>query len=76
MYSTIYFFIKHCLHFRWPGASLIMIRGHKHLQECAYIGDDSSEELEEILRANGGKLDNATIQKLIADQPTNRPGEN
>lgn len=26
-----------------------MIRGHRHLQECAYIGDDSSEELEELL---------------------------
>ncbi|KAF2879332.1 hypothetical protein ILUMI_26843 [Ignelater luminosus] len=34
---------------RWPGASLIVIRGHKHLHECAYIGDDSSEELEELL---------------------------
>lgn len=28
---------------------MILIRGHKHLQECAYIGDDSSEELEELL---------------------------
>lgn len=35
--------------YRWPGASLIVIRGHKHLHECAYIGDDSSEELEELL---------------------------
>ena len=26
-----------------------MIRGHKHLHECAFIGDDSSEELEELL---------------------------
>lgn len=34
---------------RWPGASLTMIRGHKHLHECAFIGDDSSEELEELL---------------------------
>jgi peptidyl-prolyl cis-trans isomerase SDCCAG10 len=25
-----------------------VIRGHKHLHQCAYIGDDSSEELEEI----------------------------
>lgn len=33
---------------RWPGASLIVIRGHKHLHQCAYIGDDSSEELEEM----------------------------
>lgn len=37
--------------FRWPGASLIVIRGHKHLHECAYIGDNSSEELEEVLEA-------------------------
>ncbi|XP_066596567.1 uncharacterized protein [Prorops nasuta] len=34
---------------RWPGASLTMIRGHKHLHECAFIGDDSSEELEELV---------------------------
>lgn len=33
---------------RWPGASLVVIRGHKHLHQCAYIGDDSSEELEEL----------------------------
>ena len=26
-----------------------MIRGHKHLHECAFIGDDSSEELEEVV---------------------------
>lgn len=26
-----------------------MIRGHKHLHECAFIGDDSSEELEELV---------------------------
>ncbi|XP_044745436.1 uncharacterized protein LOC123307264 isoform X2 [Coccinella septempunctata] len=32
---------------RWPGASLIVIRGHKHLHECAYIGDNSSEEADE-----------------------------
>ncbi|XP_071053868.1 uncharacterized protein [Onthophagus taurus] len=36
---------------RWPGASLIVIRGHKHLHECAYIGDNSSEELDEIMEA-------------------------
>lgn len=35
--------------YRWPGASLILIRGHRHLHECAYIGDDSSEELEELM---------------------------
>ncbi|XP_044263586.1 uncharacterized protein LOC123010618 isoform X2 [Tribolium madens] len=36
---------------RWPGASLIVIRGHKHLHECAYIGDNSSEELDELMKA-------------------------
>jgi peptidyl-prolyl cis-trans isomerase SDCCAG10 len=36
---------------RWPGSSLIVIRGHKHLHECAYIGDDSSEELDELMEA-------------------------
>nr|CAI5851290.1 unnamed protein product [Callosobruchus analis] len=36
---------------RWPGASLIVLRGHKHLHECAYIGDDSSEELDELMEA-------------------------
>lgn len=47
-----FFFCFLFVYFRvnsWPGASLILIRGHKHLQECAYIGDDSSEELEELL---------------------------
>jgi len=33
---------------RWPGASIIVIKGHKHLKECAYIGDNSSEELDEV----------------------------
>lgn len=36
---------------RWPGASLSIIRGHKHLHECAYIGDESSEELDEVMEA-------------------------
>ncbi|KAL1497533.1 hypothetical protein ABEB36_008477 [Hypothenemus hampei] len=36
---------------RWPGASLIVIRGHRHLHQCAYIGDDSSEELDELMEA-------------------------
>jgi len=35
--------------FRWPGASLTIIRGFKNLHECAFIGDDSSEELEELV---------------------------
>lgn len=26
---------------------MIVIKGHKHLKECAYIGDNSSEEIEE-----------------------------
>lgn len=30
--------------YRWPGASLIVIEGHKNLKECAYVGDNSSEE--------------------------------
>lgn len=33
---------------RWPGASIIVIKGHKHLKECAYIGDNSSEEHDEV----------------------------
>lgn len=28
-----------------------IIRGHKHLHECAYIGDESSEELDEVMEA-------------------------
>ncbi|XP_052121090.1 uncharacterized protein LOC113212116 isoform X2 [Frankliniella occidentalis] len=36
---------------RWPGVSLVVIRGYDHLQQCAYIGDDSSEEAEEVRRA-------------------------
>ncbi|XP_050422670.1 uncharacterized protein LOC126834637 isoform X2 [Adelges cooleyi] len=39
---------------RWPGASLIVIKGHKHLRECAYIGDNSSEELDEIESSEEG----------------------
>lgn len=34
--------------FRRPGGSLIVIRGHHHLRQCAYIGDNSSEEEEEL----------------------------
>ncbi|XP_066996326.1 uncharacterized protein [Anabrus simplex] len=45
---------------RGPGASLIVIRGHKHLHDCAYIGDDSSEELDELEQAaeEAAKQDN------------------
>lgn len=44
-----------------------MIKGYKHLQECAYIGDDSSEELDEIIEAYQlGLLTNTTLsEKLI-----------
>lgn len=56
---------------RWPGASLILIRGHKHLQECAYIGDDSSEELEELLEIAAEKgIDNLQISS--PESPANR----
>ncbi|KAM3958016.1 uncharacterized protein ACR2FA_007967 [Aphomia sociella] len=53
---------------RWPGASLIMIKGYKHLKECAYIGDDSSEELDELLKANElGLLSNADLMAKIQE---------
>ncbi|GJQ86924.1 hypothetical protein Trydic_g1817, partial [Trypoxylus dichotomus] len=58
--------------YRWPGASLIVIRGHKHLHDCAYIGDDSSEELDEILEA----LSDGTyvhINSTREEQPSNIP---
>lgn len=50
--------------YSWPGASLILIRGHRHLHECAYIGDDSSEELEELMEIaaeNGAILTSSEI---------------
>ncbi|CAG9568750.1 unnamed protein product [Danaus chrysippus] len=51
---------------RWPGASLIMIKGYKHLQECAYIGDDSSEELDELIEAHKlGLLSNTTLLEKL-----------
>lgn len=50
---------------RWPGASLIVIRGHKHLHECAYIGDNSSEELDELMES--------IKEQAIKDQPANQP---
>ncbi|XP_024942141.1 uncharacterized protein LOC107269113 [Cephus cinctus] len=59
---------------RWPGASLTIIRGHKNLHECAFIGDDSSEELEELLEIaeERGHLNilNSTLQD---DGPSNEP---
>jgi len=53
---------------RWPGASLIMIRGHKHLKQCAYIGDDSSEELDEIFEGDGNNSVSADYD--ISNKPT------
>lgn len=58
-----------------------MIKGYKHLQECAYIGDDSSEELDELLEAHKlGLLSNTTlIEKLTQlnkeDGKANHPGK-
>ncbi|XP_046387843.1 uncharacterized protein LOC124157289 isoform X2 [Ischnura elegans] len=52
---------------RWPGASLIVIKGHRHLRECAYIGQKSSEESDELMlvagesemnQTQGGRSDN------------------
>ncbi|XP_041971355.1 uncharacterized protein LOC121727543 [Aricia agestis] len=69
--------VSACVSF--PGASLIMIKGYKHLQECAYIGDDSSEEVDELYEANKLGLLNDTmlIQKLQqlkkTDGKANRP---
>ncbi|CAG4995515.1 unnamed protein product [Parnassius apollo] len=65
---------------RWPGASLIMIKGYKHLQECAYIGDDSSEELDELYEAYElGLLSNTTLLQKVqelkkVDGKANDPG--
>nr|XP_012137415.1 PREDICTED: uncharacterized protein LOC105662068 isoform X1 [Megachile rotundata] len=58
---------------RWPGASLTIIRGHKHLHECAFIGDDSSEELEELLevaKETGLITANGTLER---ESPSNEP---
>ncbi|CAH2058428.1 unnamed protein product, partial [Iphiclides podalirius] len=65
---------------RWPGASLIMIKGYKHLQECAYIGDNSSEELDELYEAYElGLLSNTTLLEKVqelkkVDGKANDPG--
>lgn len=59
-----------------------MIKGYKHLQECAYIGDDSSEELDELLAANKmGLLSNDLLQEKILELnkvngKANDPGKN
>ena len=58
-----------------------MIKGYKHLQECAYIGDDSSEELDELLEAHKlGLLSNTTLLEKITqlnkeDGKANDPGK-
>lgn len=50
---------------------MILIRGHRHLQECAYIGDDSSEELEELLEIAAEKgIGNIEISS--PESPANR----
>lgn len=46
-----------------------MIRGHKHLKQCAYIGDNSSEELDELDEAEEGEGNNTS------DEPSNKPHE-
>lgn len=57
-----------------------MIKGYKHLQECAYIGDDSSEELDELLEAYKlGLMTNTTLMEKIeelkkVDGKANDPG--
>lgn len=59
---------------RWPGASLILIRGHRHLHECAYIGDDSSEELDELMEiaAEQNGIINSNELSESDDNPANR----
>lgn len=50
---------------------MILIRGHRHLHECAYIGDDSSEELEELIEiaAEKGILN---LELSSPESPANR----
>ncbi|XP_044006148.1 uncharacterized protein LOC122851157 [Aphidius gifuensis] len=65
---------------RWPGASLTIIRGHKHLQECAFIGDDSSEEVDEILENTATTqkelLNGTGYEKMIQENgQSNLPGK-
>lgn len=55
-----------------------MIRGHKHLHECAFIGDDSSEEIDELMEAirEGNTLKDGTkSEPKTDDAPINRPNE-
>lgn len=43
---------------------MIVIRGYKHLHECAYIGDNSSEELDELVKALNEKHDGKSNEPL------------
>lgn len=43
-----------------------MIRGHKHLHECAYIGDDSSEEDDEM---RGGAIQEENVTPRSGQWP-------
>lgn len=58
-----------------------MIRGYKHLQECAYIGDDSSEEVDELIKAEelGLLTKDDLVEKLAQlkklDGRANQPGK-
>lgn len=55
-----------------------MIRGHKHLHECAFIGDDSSEEIDELMEAireGNTQKDGTKPEPKIDDAPINRPNE-
>ncbi|XP_058789879.1 uncharacterized protein LOC131663465 isoform X2 [Phymastichus coffea] len=58
---------------RWQGASLTVIRGHKNLHECAFIGDDSSEELEELVEEAEERGLLQTPNGLVLDGPSNEP---
>lgn len=61
-----------CNH-RQPGASLVIIKGHRHLHECAYIGDDSSEESDEMREiAEEEKTANLQKERGKTAAPTNR----
>ncbi|GLG97423.1 Uncharacterized protein GBIM_04188 [Gryllus bimaculatus] len=55
-----------------PGASLVVIRGHKHLHDCAYIGDNSSEELDEVAEAEARAAEEA--QEAAAAAQARAPG--
>lgn len=57
---------------------MIVIRGHKHLHECAYIGDNSSEELEELMEAirEGSYVNPDSVTNVTSTEdeaPANEP---